>query len=357
MFKIPLIKTDGLDSFSPGRILVCQLKQIGDVVLATPTVRLLRRIYPEASIDFYTLKHCAPVLENNPDIDKVWTVDKSLGFLETLRFYWKVGHDGYDMIMDCQQLPRITWMILLSNAPVRLTYTPPWYRSFLYTHWHQVSGPYAAKCKAGPLIRTFGEELWDDPRPRMFITDKEHAWASDYIKNCGLEADETLVTVDPTHRRDTRRWPASHYGELIRRASEKRPDIRFFILYGPGERDDAQAVVNASSMPDRCIMADKVLSLRELAAVIDQADFHIGNCSAPRHFAAALDTPTITILGATSDAWTCPEGGHEHIAKGLDCQPCNANQCSDGLYRCLNGLLPEEVANRLLERLPRAKIT
>ena len=352
---VSLSKTQGLDSFQPKRILVCQLRQIGDVLLATPTVRLLRKLYPEALIDFYTLKHCASVLKNNPDINKVWEVDKSHGFWDTMKFYWKVGHDGYDMIFDCQQLPRITTMLLLSNAPVKFTYTPPWYRSFLYTHWHQVSGPYAAKSKAGPILRTFGDDLWDDPRPRIFMTNEEKSWATNYLKECGLEKNETLVTVDPTHRRASRRWPAQHYGEFIRLALGKRPNLKFFLLYGPGEKNDAEEVLKASGRPDRCILTDRILTLREMAAVIEQAELQVGNCSAPRHFAAALDTPTLTILGATSQAWTCPEGGHEVILQDLECQPCNVNTCPDGHYRCLEDLAPSAVANRVFEMLPQAK--
>lgn len=351
MFLTPVIKTHGLDSVRPKRILVCQLKQIGDVLLTTPTVRLLKKIYPDASIDFYTLKHCAPVLENNPDIGKVWLVDKSLGFLDTFKFYWQVGHDGYDMIFDCQQLPRITWMIRLSNAPVKFTYSPPWYRSLLYTHWHQVSGPYAAKCKAGPIIRTFGEELWDDPRPRLFTTDDEKKWAANFLHDNGLKQGETLVTVDPTHRRASRRWPAEHYGELIRRTCKDQPKLKFFILFGPGERNDAKAVLNASGVPEHCILVQDVMTLRQMAAIMEKADFHIGNCSAPSHFAAALDTPSLTIKGATSNAWTCPVAEHEEISKKLDCQPCNVNHCPEGHYRCLRDLSPETVAQRLLERL------
>lgn len=351
MFDPSLIHIQGLDTVRPKRILVCQLKQIGDVLLATPTIRLLKKLYPGVSIDFYTLKHCAPILENNPDIDKVWTVDKSLGLLDTLKFYWQAGRDGYDMIFDCQQLPRITYMLLLSNAPVKFTYTPPWYRKFLYTHWHTVKGPYAARCKASPFIHLFGNDIWDDPRPRLYTTKDEKAWAGAFLKGSGLKNDETLITVDSTHRRASRRWPAEHYGEFIRQAAEKQPDLKFFLLFGPGERDDAKTVLDTSGCPDRCILAENVLSLREMAAVIEKAAFHIGNCSAPSHFAAALDTPSMTIRGATSDAWTCPKGGHEHVIKGLDCQPCNVNQCPEGHYRCLTELLPETVTKRFLERL------
>ena len=52
-----------LATFSPKRILVCQLRQIGDVVLATPSIELLKRRYPDAEIHLLTEKKCAPLLE------------------------------------------------------------------------------------------------------------------------------------------------------------------------------------------------------------------------------------------------------------------------------------------------------
>ncbi|PKN39641.1 MAG: glycosyltransferase family 9 protein, partial [Deltaproteobacteria bacterium HGW-Deltaproteobacteria-20] len=37
-----------LATFEPKRILVCQLRQIGDVLLTTPSIRLLKERYPNA---------------------------------------------------------------------------------------------------------------------------------------------------------------------------------------------------------------------------------------------------------------------------------------------------------------------
>ena len=67
-----------LATFSPKRILVCQLRQIGDVVLATPSIELLKRRYPDAEIHLLTEKKCAPLLEHNPHLSKVWALDKKV---------------------------------------------------------------------------------------------------------------------------------------------------------------------------------------------------------------------------------------------------------------------------------------
>ena len=58
------------------RILVCQLRQIGDVLLATPSIELLARRYPQAEVHVFTEKKCLPMLQGNPYVHTIWAVDK-----------------------------------------------------------------------------------------------------------------------------------------------------------------------------------------------------------------------------------------------------------------------------------------
>lgn len=67
-----------LTTFSPRKILICQLRQIGDVILMTPLLELLKKRYPRSEIHVLTEKKCAPVLEHNPYLDRVWPVDKKI---------------------------------------------------------------------------------------------------------------------------------------------------------------------------------------------------------------------------------------------------------------------------------------
>ena len=67
------------------KILVCQLRQIGDVILTTPAVELLRRRFPLAEIHVFTEKKCLPVLENNPNVTRVWPLAEVEDAMEALR--------------------------------------------------------------------------------------------------------------------------------------------------------------------------------------------------------------------------------------------------------------------------------
>ncbi|MFW5486895.1 MAG: glycosyltransferase family 9 protein [Desulfovibrio sp.] len=338
---------------SPKNILVCQLRQIGDVLLSTPAVELLHKAYPEARIHFFTEKKCAPVLENNPHLHKVWEIDKkALSHLgKELIFYRRVASEGYDLVVDFQQLPRCRWVVGFSRAPVRLSYSPPWYTRWLYNLTAVPKDGYAAMAKAS-VLAPLGIE-WNGERPRLYLTEAEKTWADEFLRAEGWTPGRTpLITVDPTHRRDTRRWPAAHYAALLDMAAQQRPEARFFLLYGPGERNDIDAIAAQMQHKESLIITDDIISLRQMAAVINAADLHLGNCSAPRHFAVAVDTPTLVPLGSTSQAWTFPSSKHTAIALGLDCQPCNDNTCGPGHLRCLRELMPERMLPELLQRIP-----
>ena len=70
-----------------------------------------------------------------------------------------------------------------------------------------------------------------------------------------------------------------------------------------------------------------------------------------KHFAVAVNTPTLTILGATSSGWRFPSDAHHDIFEDMPCRPCNQNTCARKDHACLENLSPDRVADRVLEIL------
>ena len=348
-------KNTPLADLQPRRILVCQLKQIGDVILATPTIQLLKQRWPQSQIHVLTEAKCAPVLEHHPDIHTIWPIDKQAlrPLWKAVAYYRRVAQQGFDLIVDLQQLPRCKYVVVLSRARVRLTYPPPWYNRPLYTHWTEPQHGYAARYKASflaPLGIT-----WDGARPRMSLTEQERAWAAAFVRDKGLGEHEKLIVAAPGHKAANRRWPAANYGELIRLAGRARPDWKWLLVYGPGERETAEAVCQAAGDGAAVLPLEDVYDLRRIAALIQRADMFVGNCSAPRHMAVAVDTPSLAVLGASSTAWTFPAPEHQDIALGMSCQPCNQEGCSLKDVPCLRDVSAELVWNRLREQVEQSR--
>ena len=337
-------------TFQPRRVLVCQLRQLGDVILTTPALELLRRRFPDAELHLFTEKKCLPLLDHNPHLDRVWGLDKKA--LNTLprevAWYWRVARQGFDLVVDFQQLPRCRWVVAFSGATVRLSYSPPWYTRPLYTHCADPVPGYAAATKAS-VLAPLGIQ-WNGEAPRIYLTDAEHHEAASLLASLGLTPAQRLITLDPTHRRITRRWPVAHYARLIDLLAEANPAVRILPLWGPGEEDDIRALVNQCRTPEALLLPHDMLSLRGMAAVIAQARLHVGNCSAPRHMAVAVGTPTCVIHGSTGDEWAFPSPDHVTLRSNLPCQPCEDNVCSrtDESCACLTRLAPEVVAAKVL---------
>ena len=338
-----------LASLNPRRILVCQLRQIGDVILATPALELLKRRFPEAELHMVTEKKCAPVLYGNPRIDVLWELDKTeLSSLKReLAWYWKVARQGFDLVIDFQQLPRCRWIVGFSRAPVRLSFFAPWYNRLLYTDMVPLRHGYSAFQKAN-LLAPLGIECHDEP-PRIYLSEAERHEIRQDLAQLGLVPGQPLVTLGVTHKDNARRWPAAHYAQLAEGLLAAEPGLAFLPLWGPGEEKTVEALLAAMSPAVRA--ATRIMrhepTLRRMAACIAEASLHIGNCSAPRHMAVAVGTPSCTVLGASNDTWTYPSSWHQSVRLGLSCQPCRGDNCREN-FRCLRELQPAAVLDTAL---------
>ena len=339
-----------LTTFSPKKILVCQLRQIGDVVLTTPVFRMLAQRYPNASIHVMTEDKCLPILENNPDITHIWPIDKNAlkPIWKEFAYYKKIAAEGFDLVVDLQRLPRCRWVVFFSKAPVRIANTPHGFFRWLYTHCTPSSGNYASEIKATAMA-PLGLR-WNGERPAIYLREEEKNEASAYLASLGLRPEHTLVAVDATHRRELRRWPAEYYAQTLAGAAKQYPSLRFQILYAPGEEYIVDEIAAASPSKEHLLPSGNVLSLRKMMACVSQARMLIGNCSAPRHIAVALDVPTLSIQGSTSPSWVFPAPEHGYVSLGLPCQPCSEKGCPNN-KACMVELTPDKVLPEFLRRL------
>src|SRR3989344_1562924 len=76
---------------------------IGDVLLSTPLIRVLKKQYPDASISYLCGRWSAGVLENNPHVSEVIPVDDSVFFrffsrLRLIQLIFKIRKKRFDMV-------------------------------------------------------------------------------------------------------------------------------------------------------------------------------------------------------------------------------------------------------------------
>lgn len=340
-----------LSTLNPGRILVCQQRQIGDVLLASPVFEVLKKRFPKAELHIFTEQKCEPLLRHNPYIDVFHLIDKKKGFFQQLAFYRSVASCRFDLVIDLQQLPRCRMMTLASRAPVRLSFPASALSRFIYNRLVTPKDGYASETKIS-LLEPFGIH-WQKEGPRIFLTEEEKTQARKILADCGLSAESRLIVIDSTHRRASKRWPAERFAALMRLLKEKDGAFRFLLLRGPGEEQDIQHLralcLSLGLNEADLLIPQPVPEIRLSAACMAEAELLIGNCSSPRHMAAALNVPSLVIPGASGTAWKYPSPMHRELRPDLPCQPCSKTQCDDP--QCLLRVTPEDALVVALELL------
>jgi heptosyltransferase III len=92
------------------RILVISLRRIGDLLLATPLIRSLRRGWPEASIDVLVLPGTRGIVEGNPDIGRIIVMQSGQSLKLALQLFKR-----YDLAVSTQTGDRPTLFALLAG--------------------------------------------------------------------------------------------------------------------------------------------------------------------------------------------------------------------------------------------------
>src|ERR1043166_9975167 len=94
---------DGVALPALARILVIRLSSLGDILLTTPILRLIRTHYPLAQIDFLTTTIYQELLCANPCVDRLLLFDPQQGLRQNLR---TLRQTCYDVIVDLHRTLR-----------------------------------------------------------------------------------------------------------------------------------------------------------------------------------------------------------------------------------------------------------
>ena len=128
-------------------ILIIQTAFLGDVILLTPLIRAVKKLYPQTHIDVLAVPQSGGVLDNNPHLRRVLTFDKRRNkwraFWQTLR---RLRGEKYDLAISPHSSTTTALLMFLAGIPVRVGFDR-WHAARYLTHkvphyddrgWHKV---------------------------------------------------------------------------------------------------------------------------------------------------------------------------------------------------------------------------
>ncbi len=308
--------------------------------MTTPSVRALKKRYPEARLSFLSEPLSAKVLQGNPYIDEIIIRDPKEGFLEPVKTIARVRAKKFDLVVDFLANPRTSLLTRLSGARCTISFAGG-RRSGFYKVAVQPEGIFAASRKLS-LLKPLGIE-GESADLEMAVPERAKDYIHEWLEGAGLGARGPVVCHEPFPKWPVLTYPAEYHARLAAWMTE-RWNASVIICWGPGREDEARELIGKSQAP--LLLAPRT-DLHELAALYSRADLWVGTDGGPRHIAAARGLPTFAVMGPTGDAWT-PIGRHLSFGRDeLECRPCNQRYCPLDTHACMKELEPERVWEKL----------
>lgn len=354
------------------RILINALSGIGDALMFSPALALLKRNSPETIVDVAVMfKPVEDLFRNNPYINNIYFIDfLKQSKLKSLKQTLALRKNKYDVSINVYPSNRREYNLVqyLEGAKVRLAHR---YNNYSKVNWdflnskliqevkdrHNVLENFELAKAAFPGIRE--QEL---AGLEVYLSEADRNYADKYISENGLER-KFIVGFhagSATFKGHiNKRWPAEKYAALAQQLAEKYHAK--ILLFGT-ETDVNEKILKLAGSS---VLIPKTGSLQESLAIMEKCSMFISNDSALMHLAAGLKIPQAAIFAYTNYKELYPwQNRHIIVRTELDCSPCFFNSpkhvnCiynGDDKYKCIKLVEVENVmdaCDKLIEEIPR----
>ena len=330
-------------------ILIIKLRYIGDVLLATPTIRAIKAARSDAQVTMMVNRGTEEVLRGNPDLDEIMVLDR-VSLAAQWRLIAKLRRRRFDTVIDLTDGDRSAFLSWISGASVRIGFNDEHrWRGKCYTEVvrsvpgvrHRIDRDLAA-------LKLMGIHASEGP-PRLWLTgeDKEHA--NQLLERLGIRRDRPIIIIQPGARYWFKAWPHERFAELADRLAS---DYGCQVLIGGTREEEVLAQRIHEAAKSRPISMAGQATLKQFAAIAKCAALFVGNDSGAMHIAAAVGTPLVALFGPSNpDEWG-PCGDHVKVLyKGLDCRACFHPTCERGELNCMKQLSVQEVCDAAVQLL------
>lgn len=324
------------------KILVSRLRFIGDIVLTTPVLEVLREKFPGARIDYLGDREGVTLLQGNPYLNEIIPYDYSAQEVkEQIRVASILRRKKYDVAIDLFGNPRSAIAIFLSGAKMRIGGNFGWRRR-LFTHPVAIKERMTAVAFHLKYLAPLGiQEQYR--QPKIFLKDDDVHDAEEFLGSLGVQISRPLVGLHIGATWPAKVWLTEYFARLAELVVNDL-DAQVIVTYGAKDNSYLEAFLSNAKVKFTEI---KPQELRRLAAVVANCDVYISNDAAPMHISAAVGTPTIGIFGpGEPDIWFPYDKklGHFAFHKNVPC--CHRDFCElkgEDYMRCMKAIKPEEV--------------
>ena len=349
-----------IDWSAISRVVLIRLRSLGDAVLMTPCLRVLKEWKKELFLALIIDHPLQKIFNHNPYLDQVIITYRGKPLPEKGHFYH----------------PRLLWCLLPSYKFDLAINFHGGSRSVLYTYFVQVSYKVGIKSFRHRFVYDIEtpppEEVWLGKPPlhtvknqlslikylgvpinseELYIPvdEESRALLRAKLSSMGIKKGDPFFLIHPAATFPSKQWGAENFARLADWMREHY-GYQAVLVVGQGEELIANEILKEVRKPLPCLVAPP---LDELVALIDEGLLFIGNDSGPTHLAAALKKNIVVIFGSSDPRqWHPWKTNYSLIRYPLPCSPCHGKRCPHmSPYPCIRSIGVEEVKRGVEEQI------
>lgn len=331
---------------------------IGDVVMATPTLRAIREGLSRGDRLVGIMRpYVANVLEGTPFLDDVilWNKkakDPSQRFWNIVRTFRQENFDQAILLPNSLSSAGLAW---LGGAKQRIAYRR-YGRGPLLTHklsppmLHGEYKPVSAVDYYLSLAELAGYEV-RTRHCQLATTPGDDSLARRIWRDFRFFDKRVVVFNTGGAYGGAKHWPTENYIHLAKRLV-KDPRNAVLLICGPSERETVAEIEREVGHAAVRSLAAETPTIGLSKAVIRHASLMITTDSGPRHFAAAFEVPSVAIFGPTDPRWAENYNPYELIVSAdSECSPCAQRECPLKHHRCMRDISVQHVLQAAQQQL------
>jgi heptosyltransferase-2 len=337
---------------------------VGDVAMATPTLRTLRDHLPQARLIGIARPYLIPLLDGTPWLNEIlpWEHHGSGRIVRSWRLMQQLRAEQLDLLILLRNTFSAGLMGRLSGAKRVIGYAKSgrrWLLSDAVPPQHRTrrSNPISGVDDYLNLIARLGYTT--RLRELELATEPSDETAADGVwKRLALPPAQKVMLLNAGGAYgDAKHWPPEYCVSLALRAADEF-GLTTLVLCGPRERSDARAIEEAARHPQVRSLADDDVSFGTTKAIIRRSRLMVTTDSGPRHIASAFGTPTIVLFGPIDPRWSRNYQKQTiELRVPLDCSPCGQRICPLAHHKCMRDLTVDRVLRAVGQTLDETKRT
>ena len=277
------------------RILLIQLRRLGDVVLSTALLDDLHRALPEAQIDMLVGRHASPLVAGHPLIGSRIVLEDR-GTLGTAKL---IRASGYDAVFDIQGSMRTAMITRASGAPLRVGWKVRG-APLAYTHALARGGaPEYVVRRRRRLLELAGIAV-SDTLPRITLTSHERLQGEADLRSAGAPPAGRRVAFALVTSSAARDWPIERFATLANALLDRGITPIVLTAGTPGSIAGKLRALCPRAILVPALDSDRDREMRRFLGVLAACDVLLSGDTGPAHMADALGVPRVTLYGPTT---------------------------------------------------------